>query len=142
MALEEQLLVVVRKYKPNKDIALIFSTWRNSIWFDEPRDAKQANTVFRKLTQKIKNIINNKTSTIKIACLKEDPDIIVGYSVFTQDNLEWIYVKPDYRKKKIGAALAKGFKTISEPQTKIGKAIAKSKELKEKHGNTEDRQEK
>jgi hypothetical protein len=141
MAVEESLSVIIRAYNPVSDAPLIYSTWRNSIWFDEKRDAKQSDMFFRKLTQKIKNILNNTYCNVRIACLKEDKEIIVGYSVFIDHNLEWIYVKEAFRKKGIGLALTRNLQTISSPQTKIGKAIALKKELKEKNGNTEDRQE-
>lgn len=41
-------------------------------------------------------------SKIRIACLKEDPEVIIGYSVYEPDRIHWIYVKEDWR--RIGLA--------------------------------------
>lgn len=37
-------------------------------------------------------------STIKVACLKDDPDVILGYSVFRGDCISFLFVKKSYRK--------------------------------------------
>jgi hypothetical protein len=72
-----------------------------------------------------------------IATLTDDPHFIVGYSVLEGTHLHWVYVKSEYRETGIGTLLTKGFQTISNPITKIGKAIAtrhglKPREEKEK----------
>lgn len=137
MALEHSLKIIIRPCDPDSDIALIFTTWRNSIWFDEKRDPKIAHQFFRKQTGIIKNILNSPDASVRIACLETDPDIIAGYAVFMNTNLEWVYVKPDYRESGVGTVLIKGSKTIAKPLTKIGRAITEKKQLKEKHADTE-----
>lgn len=45
--------------------------------------------------------------SIKVACLKEDPQVILGYSVTSANGeaLMWIYVKTAWRKQGIGKSL-------------------------------------
>ena len=137
---EEHLKVVARSFKPSTDEAMVYATWRNSLWFDQKRDAKEANKFFRKASASIKKILKDPNVKVRIACLKEDLDMIVGYAVLTKSNVEWVYIKPEYRNKGIARALVKEFETISRPETKIGKAIQNKKNLKEKSDGREDRQ--
>jgi hypothetical protein len=65
-----------------------------------------------------------------VACLKDDPNFIAGCSVIIKNNIEWVYVKIDYRERGIAKILTKGFETVSEPTTKIGKAITFNHDLK------------
>lgn len=140
----EELLVVTRKYEEDLDAPCLFSTWRNNLWFDKPRDQKKADQFFKAANKHIKYLLNLPDIKVKIACLKDDPDMIVGYSVINKDNLEWVYVKADYRRKGIAKLLSKGIKTISVPATRLGEKIAEKKKLKtigELNGKTESAEE-
>jgi GNAT superfamily N-acetyltransferase len=46
-------------------------------------------------------------AVVKIACLTEDPDVILGYSIVSQDhkNIHWCFVKAAWRKQGIGKSL-------------------------------------
>jgi hypothetical protein len=126
---EETTTVVIRSFNPEIDSGLIYSTWRRNLWFEEPREESEAHKFFSTATKAIRKILSHPKIKINIACFSDDPDIIVGYSVFTDDNLEWCYVKIDSRHNGIARLLTKGLKTISSPPTKIGKSIASSHDL-------------
>lgn len=65
-------------------------------------------------------MINNN---ISIACLADDPDIILGYSVYKGSNLQFIFVKKSYRKLGVGKLLyPSGIETVSH-LTDIGNSI-------------------
>lgn len=119
----EELKVIKRPFKEETDIPFIYSSWRKSLWFDERRD-ENSDLFFRVATKRIKEILTAKECKVNVSCLQSDKNFIVGYSVGIKDNLEFVYVKIDYRKKGIAKLLTKEFKTISEPETKIGRAIA------------------
>lgn len=122
--------VIIRSFIPESDAAFLYSSWRNSLWYDQDRDPSQSQKFYTYVTREIKNIISKKECKIKIACLSDDPDLIIGYSVLTGTNLEWCYVKIEYRKKGIANLITKGFHTISQPMTRIGKSIALNHALK------------
>jgi ribosomal protein S18 acetylase RimI-like enzyme len=62
------------------------------------------------------------------AGLEHNPQVIIGYSVFTNTHLDWIYVKDDYRRNGIGSILCpKSIQTYPKEQTKIGFAILNKK---------------
>lgn len=51
-------------------------------------------------------LVNPKIS-IKVACLPEDPSVILGYSILSRDNkaIVWVFVKTPWRLKGIGKSL-------------------------------------
>lgn len=132
--MDQSTKVVVRELMGGSDHAFIYSTWRNALWYAERRDEKEADHFYKSASEKIAALLKNPDIHVRIACLADDPDMLLGWAVLQNDRLEFIYVKIDYRRKGIGHILSKGFKTFSEPETRIGKS------LKEKYGRKEERQ--
>lgn len=126
----DELTVILRDYQSVCDEAYIYASWRNAAYYSAyKRPEGNAKTFFHKQSRKIKEIL--ETSNVKIACLEESPNVIIGYSVSTGDHLNFIYVKHDYRLKGIGALLMpKDIKTVTSELTKAGKAIVEKKNLK------------
>lgn len=137
---ENSVSIVVRDFYPDWDSACIYATWRNSAYYGVPRGTECPKGFFSNLTQKIKEIL--KTAKVRIACLSDDPSIIIGYSVVSGTHLDWIYVKTEYRHMGIGKMLfPKDIETVTDHFTKIGRVIAEKKNLKtkEKSHGQEDR---
>ena len=86
--------------------------------------------MFRKV-RAIRSTLKEPDVTVKVACEKKQPLFILGYSVLQGNSLLWVYVKGEFRKQGIATALAKGTESVFPPMTKIGKAIAAKKGLKE-----------
>jgi hypothetical protein len=72
--------------------------------------------------------------TIKVACLREDPDVIIGYSILSNDfqTIDWVYVKsskqPDgttWRNKGVGKSLVPQYPTSVSHLTVLGKELLK-----------------
>lgn len=122
--------VVIRTYQES-DAAFVFSTWRNSIWFDkkERLDAA-APSFFREMTKKIKRKIKEPMASLRIACFSNDRNHIIGCALKVGSLLEWVYVKKDYRNQGVGTLLAGEFKEISRPVTNVGIAITAKKGFK------------
>jgi ribosomal protein S18 acetylase RimI-like enzyme len=120
--------VILRDIQPT-DHALIFSSWRNALWFAEKRPDNEADKFYAMTSKSIRKLLDNKENHVKIACLQEDPDEIIGYAVLNKSHLHFVYVKVDYRKKGIGSLLTKGFETVTRPQTRIGKVLVEKKKL-------------
>ncbi len=130
--LESKVTIIIRPFDKEKDGAFLFSYWRNNLYYEEDRTADETIRFYRTINKHINNILINTKAVVKIACDKANNDCIAGCSVLIDDNLEWVYIKDAYRKQGIATLLCKGFKTISEPSTRIGLSIARRKDLKVK----------
>jgi hypothetical protein len=76
----------------------------------------------------IKNLMI--ASSVKIACLEDDQDVILGWSMFKQDVLHFVFVKKSYRKLGIAKLLyPPGITTVSHI-TDSGNNIRKTMNLK------------
>lgn len=123
--------IFVRPMNIETDLPMIYASWRNALWYDEARDERLASEFFSQATQSIKKMISDRNTAVQIACSKEDPDFIAGYSVMTGTELQWVYVKIAYRKQGIGRILAKGAKTYADPMTRVGVKILEELRKKE-----------
>lgn len=86
---------------------------------------------FQNYDEVIKEMLARTDCQIKIACLKEDPDVILGYCVFENKTVHWIYVKEVWRRIGLSSdLLPTGFDTITHI-TDRGKKI-----LDKKYPNT------
>lgn len=64
-------------------------------------------------------------SVVKVACLKEDPDVIMGYSILSQDyqTIHFVYCKRNWRNKGIGRSLVPAHPTYVSHLTDLGNRL-------------------
>jgi hypothetical protein len=57
--------------------------------------------------QVIKALLASPNVAVRVACLKEDPSVILGYCVLSknQGTVHWVFVKAAWRKQGIGRSL-------------------------------------
>lgn len=136
------LNIVTRPFNPSSDQAMIYATWRNGRFYSYPTKARQmvdSKEVFKDLTHEITKAMSK--AQVRIACLEDDPTIIVGYVVFHGSHLDWVYVKEDYRKQGVASLLVpKDIKTITATPTKLGSNLWAQKNKEKNHGSEEDGQ--
>lgn len=90
------------------DVAFLFSTWLRGLfygnsWFQEiPKDIFMEN-----YHRVIEAILKRPGVQVRVSCLKEDPDTILGYAVLepNRNAIHWLYVKDVWRKFGIAKAL-------------------------------------
>lgn len=90
------------------DVGFLFSTWATGLYYgnDNPGDDEHdARKKMSKIRKDIEPILYSPKTRIAVACLKEDEDVILGYSVFEGDSFHWIYVKKPWRLLGIGKSL-------------------------------------
>lgn len=140
----DEMTVCVRPYDPPEDTAFLFASWRNALWFGDPENdgyEKDSSDFYSEQTRRIRRLLKHPDTRVRIACLKSDPTIIIGYSVRRANTLEFIYVKQDYRGKKIGTLLAQGTTHVSRPTTLLGTVIVEKKKIpiqeNERHGRNQ-----
>lgn len=107
-----------------QDENFIFSTWLKGLYFGNPWFREIDKTAYL-LTyrQAIKRILYYRKTAVKIACLKEDPEIIIGYAVFEGPALHWVHVKKEFRKMGVAKQLIPKTITTYTHLTKIAKII-------------------
>jgi hypothetical protein len=110
----------------DKDNNFILATFLRGLyygdsWFSQiPKEIFMAN--YKAVGEAL--LSPNKT-TIKIACLKEDPSVILGYSILSKDEttIIWLYVKSVWRNKGIAKSLVpKELKAVTH-LTKLGQTL-------------------
>jgi hypothetical protein len=127
MTPDKRELIVIRPYKES-DHNFILSTWLKGLRYGNQIygliDQKVYYEVYHKL---IENILAAKGTEVNMACLKEDPDTILGYSV-TRNNktiLDWNFIKAAWRGIGIGKLLTPETVKIVTHVTKTGISILK-----------------
>lgn len=127
---KEEINIILRPFVPELDQAIVYATWRNAAFYGSIKEPTlPAIRFFKTKTVEIKHII--KKSEITVACFEDDEDMIIGYSVYADTHLHFIYVKADYRGKGIGKLLMpKNIETVSSDLTKIGATLVDKKKLK------------
>jgi hypothetical protein len=127
----DQVKIVIRAFNPNnqKEVGLIYATWRNQAFYSaQTKPQLEPKYFFSRVTRTIRDILEH--AEVRIACIMDSPDTIIGYSISTGDHLNWIYVKEGYRRKGIGTLLfPKGIHTVTCYMTKDGAKIADKKNL-------------
>lgn len=70
-------------------------------------------------------LVNGNKTAIKIACLKEDPDVILGYSILSADYLtiHFCFVKAAWRQKGIARSLLPKYPTAVTHLTRLGRDL-------------------
>lgn len=84
------------------DLPFIYATWL--------RGQRFGNTYFEQIDQSvyyakyadyIKMLLERPDVTVRIACLSDEPDVIIAYSVFSSTCVFWCHTKAAWRSKGI-----------------------------------------
>lgn len=64
-------------------------------------------------------------ATIKVACLKDEEDVIIGYSILSNDyqTIHFVYVKANWRLKGIARSLLPQYPSAVSHLTELGKKL-------------------
>jgi len=110
------------------DRNFIFATWLKGLRFGNEWfgliDSKAYFAVYHAV---IEALLSKPNVTVKVACLKEEPNVILGYAVYSGTRLDWVHVKKSWR--NIGLAkdlVPEGITTVSHV-TETGRNIIKKR---------------
>jgi hypothetical protein len=118
-------LVAVRGPMP-EDINFIFASWLRGLYYGNTFFGEIPKDIFMdKYHQVIQNLLAK--ATVRVACLKDDPEVILGYSVIRNtesgETLDWIFVKSAWRRIGIGKSLVPNKINATTHLSKVGKAL-------------------
>lgn len=75
----------------------------------------------------VERFIDNPIASVTVACLKDDPDVILGYSVSHTTSegvaIDWIYVKKPWRGIGIARRLTPNNVTSASHLTAVGVSL-------------------
>jgi hypothetical protein len=123
MSVNEKSLFTIRDYLPS-DFNFIMATWLRGLYYGDswfkliPKDAFMEN--YHKILDAIMGLPG---LTIKVACLKEDIDVIIGYVVYKGQTLHWAFTKSAWRKIGIAKSLVPTNITTVTHLTKVGLSL-------------------
>ena len=117
---------MIRDLRPD-DLNFILATWLRGLyygcaWFSQiPKDIFMSN--YRPVIEAI--LLNGTT---RVACLKDDQDVILGYSVCGREDsvLHWTFVKSSWRGIGVARSLIPPSVKIVTHLTKIGSGFLRS----------------
>jgi hypothetical protein len=127
--------IVVRSYT-NLDRNFILATWLRGLYYGDTWYSAIPKAIFMENYHRIlERFLAHPSVTIKVACLKEDPEIILGYSVTRLIKhgeadisvLDWIFVKSAWRKIGVAGMLLPSRLNAVTHITKTGLSILKQK---------------
>lgn len=124
-------LISVREVLP-EDKNFIYATFLRGLYYGESWFSVIDKSVFMDNYHKvIEHILNNPNTLIKVACLKDTPSAILGYSVITKDNTvaHFCFVKKAWRGIGIATQLVPTTVTTITHLTKTGLSLLKKKDL-------------
>lgn len=115
--------------KPNaQDKNFILSTWLKGQRYGSTYFALiQQDKYFEKYGERIIEILKTPGVSLNVACDEANPTWIAGFSVFRGDEIFWIHVRKDYRRRGIGRLLLGGQEMrTAKAITSIGSKIAQN----------------
>lgn len=113
----------IRDFKP-EDKSFIMATFLKGLYYGDSWFSLIPKRIFMDNYKHAAEALVNK-STVKVACLKIDPDVIIGYSILSNDftTIHWCFVKKAWRKQGVGRSLVPQFPTEVTHLTEVGKRI-------------------
>lgn len=93
--MKNEMEVIIRDYREKKDDPYIYSTWSLYSWYS-PKDPVPMGKrqFFKEIYKHIENVL--KHGVVRIACLKQDPNTILGYVAVYNRKIEWACIKKDF----------------------------------------------
>jgi hypothetical protein len=125
MITELETLVEIRDGR-SSDRAFILATFLRSLYYGDSWFSQIPKNIFMYNYHKIAEVLlNSKNVLVKVACLKEDTDVILGYSILSKDLtiIHFCFVKSAWRKQGIGSALLPSTINKVTHLTQLGKSL-------------------
>ncbi len=120
--------LVVHREGTLEDRNFILATWLRGLYYgcDFFREIPKARFM-ASYHDILERALKSPSSIVRIACLKEDPSVILGYAVVRRVKdttvLDWLFVKSAWRNIGIGKGLIPPGLGAVTHLTKVGKAL-------------------
>lgn len=106
------------------DAPFILSTWLNGLYYGNDWIREIEKNIFMKVYHDvIERKLYQPGVLVKVACLKEEHDVILGYSVYEGQILHYVFVKPVWRRIGLARDLVPDDITVTSHLTGVGRSI-------------------
>jgi L-amino acid N-acyltransferase YncA len=127
MSLEKSSLVTLRAGNAN-DRNFILATWLRGLYYGDTWFREIPKAIFMENYHNIlERVLDAGKVEVVVACLKEDPEVILGYSVLSRFNsqpvVHWVFVKAAWRKIGIAKSLIPKDTRYVTHLTKVGLSL-------------------
>jgi hypothetical protein len=127
-------LITVRDYVPG-DHSFVMATWLRGLYYGDSWFSAIPKSIFMANYHAALERLLSGPSRVRIACLKDSPDVILGYVVTRKmaigteviDVLDWVFVKAAWRRIGIAKLLVPQTTRACTHLTRSGLAIMKAK---------------
>jgi hypothetical protein len=124
-------LITTRNYMP-EDRSFILACWLRGLYYGNTFFGEIPKSIFMEHYHKVlERFIDNPKVTITVSCLKDDPQVILGYSVTRvsakgEKVLDWVFVKTAWRQIGIAKSLVPSDLQVVSHVTKLGRILKPS----------------
>ena len=108
------------------DKNFVLATFLRGLYYGESFFSQVPKDVFMERYKRVAQaLVNDDNVTIKIACLPEDEDVILGYSLHSRDGktLYWCFVKAAWRRRGVAKALVPPNPNYVAHLTRLGQSL-------------------
>jgi GNAT superfamily N-acetyltransferase len=115
----------IRDVKP-EDANFVLATFLRGLYYGDSWFSLIPKDIFMLNYKKVAEVLLKSNNTVvKIACLKEDQDVILGYSILSADyqTIHWVFVKQAWRNKGIARSLLPQYSTNITHLTDLGRKL-------------------
>lgn len=119
----------IRDYTKD-DRAFVLATFLRGLYYGDSWFGEIPKPIFMTNYSIIaEKLIDSPKTIIKVACLPDSPDVILGYSILSADfqGIHWMYVKSMWRKKGIAKSLTPQYASYVTHLSSLGKLLLKEK---------------
>lgn len=126
-------LISIRPYNDVTDKSFILATMLRGMYHGSSYYSRVPKDIFMSNYHKIaENLLADTYTTVTIACLSDDPEVILGYAIFKQVDksivLDYVFVKSAWRKIGIAKKLVAPEQVSAITQlTDVGAILMKTK---------------
>jgi hypothetical protein len=126
--LDKQNLVAIRDFMPEEDRNFILASWLKGLYYGDSWFHEIPKHIFmQNYHALLERVLSPGVASVKVACLKDDPDVILGYAVLNPAGtaLHWVFVKNRWRGIGIAKSLIPPSVSVVTHLTKVGLSILK-----------------
>lgn len=114
----------------SEDMAFVMATFLRGLYYGDEYFSQIPKDIFMSHYSKAAKLAwESPRIKVKVACLKEDKNVILGYSIISADEraIVWLFVKTAWRKQGIGKSLLPADPIYVTHLTTLGKSLLTEK---------------